>query len=112
MTDDLATKILDELVALRRSTDRLDAKVDTLDAKVDTLDAKQEELHRYFGVVSESLRSDIQQVAEGVALTNERLDRHQEENTREFSEVRSMIRLSYSELERRIRTLEEHATPN
>lgn len=34
-----------------------------------------EETRRLFGVVAEALRSEIRQVAEGVAMTNQRLDR-------------------------------------
>jgi len=114
MSDDLTKRILDELVALRRSSEGVEAKQDNLqkafvglETKFEGVEAKQDELHRYFGVIAEDLRSDIQQVAEGVSSVSERLDRFQVEVAREFSEVRAMIPLSYSQLDRRLRTLED-----
>ena len=114
MSDDLTKRILDELVALRRSSEGVEAKQDNLqkafvglETKFEGVEAKQDELHRYFGVIAEDLRSDIQQVAEGVSSVSERLDRFQVEVAREFSEVRTMIPLSYSQLDRRLRTLED-----
>ncbi len=135
MTDDLTARILDELVALRRSSEGVEAKQDNLqksfvglEAKQDNLqksfeglaakqdnletrfgglETRQDDLHRYFGVIAEGLRSDIRQVAEGVGSVSERLERFQIETTREFSEVRAMVRLSYSELDRRLHTLED-----
>jgi chromosome segregation ATPase len=78
-----------------------------LETKFEGLETKQDELHRYFGVIAEGLRSDIRQVAEGVNSVSERLDRYQAETAKEFAESRAMIRLSYSELDRRLRTLED-----
>ncbi len=72
-----------------------------------------EEIKRHVSVVAEALRSEIRTVAEGVVATTERLDRiesrMEEEFKRmeeEFNETRAMIRLSFGELDRRIRTLE------
>ena len=69
-----------------------------------------EEIKRHFGVVAEDLRSDIRAVAEGQDLLREqlssRIDGLEREMKSEFEEVKAMIRLSYSELDRRIRTLE------
>ncbi len=66
-----------------------------------------EEIKRHFNVVAESLRSEIRTVAEGLVATNERLDRLEVRITEEFAEVKAMIRLSFGELDRRIRSLEE-----
>jgi len=65
-----------------------------------------EEIKRHFNVVAESLRSEIRTVAEGLVGTNERLDRIESRMEEEFNEVKAMIRLSFGELDRRIRTLE------
>lgn len=69
---------------------------------------------RHFDVVAEGLRKDVQLVAEGVVASGQRTDRltgrieQIERGIRgEFEETRSMIRLSYTELDRRLRTLEE-----
>ncbi len=46
-----------------------------LDEKMSGVDRRFDELHRHFDVVAENLQGQIQQVAEGVVLGNERLDR-------------------------------------
>jgi hypothetical protein len=130
MSDDLSAKILEELAALRRTTESLEAKQEELRVSLRSeirqsgeelrlslrseirqvaqeLGAKVDDSRREFGVVTEGLRSEIQQVAEGVILNGERLDRFQAETAREFAEVRSMFRFSHAELERRLRTLED-----
>ena len=57
-----------------------------------------EEIKRYFVVVAEGLRHDIQQVAEGheIVLTQ----------VKEFREVRAIIKFSFAELDQRIGPLE------
>lgn len=137
MSDDLSAKILEELVALRRTTESLEAKQEELRLSLQSeirqssegliarqedirlslqseirqvaqeLGAKVDDSRREFGVVAEGLRSEIQQVAEGVIMNGERIDRLQAETAREFAETRSMIRFSHAELERRLRTLED-----
>jgi len=76
---------------------------------------------QHFDVVAEGLQRQIQLVAEGVSSNGERTERlatrldqledgmHRMENGmhREFEEVRSMIRLSYTELDHRLRSLEQ-----
>jgi predicted RNase H-like nuclease (RuvC/YqgF family) len=64
------------------------------------------ETRRHFDVVAEGLSSEIRQVAEGVASLDSRFERFQVEVKEEFREVRSMIKLSYTELDRRLNTLE------
>ena len=46
-----------------------------LDEKMSSVDRRFDELHRHFDVVAENLQGQIQQVAEGVVLGNERLHR-------------------------------------
>ena len=148
MSDDLSAKILEELAALRRTTEGLEAKQEELRLSLQSeirqsgdelrlslrseirqvaeeLGAKQEDLRlglqqvaqelgakvddsrREFGVIAEGLRSEIQQVAEGVILNGERLDRFQTETARDFAEMRSMLRFSHGDLDRRLRTVED-----
>ena len=68
--------------------------------------AEVTEIKRHFGVVAEGLRSEIRQVAEAVASVQANLTSFKEEVRQEFEETRAMIKLSYSELDRRIRVLE------
>ncbi|MBI4915370.1 MAG: hypothetical protein HY825_05930 [Acidobacteria bacterium] len=95
----------------------LDEKLSGLESRVDEklsgFDRRVDELRRHFDVVAESLTGQIQQVAKGVVLANERLERvekrldgFEQHTTAEFGEVKSMIRLSYAELERRLGSLE------
>ena len=65
-----------------------------------------DEIKRHLSVVAKSLRSEIRVVAEGVAATNERLDRFHVQVAEEFSEVKAMIRLSFGQLDQRINALE------
>jgi predicted nuclease with TOPRIM domain len=94
----------------------------------------KEEIKRHFDVVAEGLRSDIRLVADGVAMNTERLDRMdgrldtmdgrldamdgrldgmdgrlgrlEVEMRHGFGELRSMLKLSYAELEGRLTRLE------
>lgn len=68
------------------------------------------ETRRHFDVIAEGLRSDIRLVAEGVAAMTSAMtagmQEFRSEVKDEFTEVRSMIRLSYAELDRRLQTVE------
>jgi uncharacterized protein (DUF885 family) len=68
------------------------------------------ELKRHFDIVAESLESKIQLVAEGVVNVDQKLDRRfdalKQEIEKESEETRALIRLSYTELDRRLATLE------
>ena len=71
------------------------------------IESSAAETRRHFDTVAEQLASKIETVAEGVLSTNERLDRFQTKMHEEFDDVRSMIRFSHHELDRRMRLLEE-----
>jgi hypothetical protein len=62
---------------------------------------------RHFDVVAERLEAKIDTVAEGVVAANERIDRFEGNMKEEFADVRSMIKFSHHELDRRLRTLED-----
>jgi predicted nucleic acid-binding Zn-ribbon protein len=69
-------------------------------------DAQVEEIKRHFGVVAESLRSDIRQIAEGHSGIRREIQGLREEFRDEFKEMRALMRLSFSQLDQRIHTLE------
>ncbi|MDH4155580.1 MAG: hypothetical protein OEV01_17550 [Nitrospira sp.] len=69
-------------------------------------DAQVEEIKRHFGVVAEALRSDIRQIAEGHSGFGHELQQMRDEVREEFKEMRALLRLSFSQLDQRIRTLE------
>jgi len=68
--------------------------------------AQQAETRRHFDVVAEGLRGQMQLLVEGVATLDEKLNRFREEVAGEFKEMKSMVRISYAELDRRIQELE------
>lgn len=99
------TGVRDEIAETRRRAEAL-AK----DARQHT-DSVAEETRRHFDVVAEQLTGDMKLLAEGFADLSARVDRKAdaEEMRQEFAEVRSMIRFSHVDLDRRLRTLEDVA---
>ncbi|OQW40986.1 MAG: hypothetical protein A4C66_10430 [Nitrospira sp. HN-bin3] len=69
-------------------------------------DAQVEEIKRHFGVVAEALRSDVRQIAEDHSVIGHELRQMRNEVREEFKEMRALMRLSFSQLDQRIRTLE------
>lgn len=69
-------------------------------------DEQMEEIKRHFGVVTESLRSDIRQIAEGHDVIRHELQGQREELRDEFKETKALMRISFSQLDQRIHTLE------
>ena len=72
--------------------------------------ARNEEAIHQTGVKVEGLRDEIRQVADGVAGNNERLEAFREEVAQKFEETGAMIRLSYDDLDHRVRNLEARAS--
>lgn len=65
-----------------------------------------EEIKRHFGVVAESLRSDIRQIAEGHDVIRHELQGQREELREEFKETKALVRVSFTQLDQRIHSLE------
>lgn len=93
---------------------RIDGRLDTMDGRftrIDeqftSIDGKFEETKRYFGVLAEGLRSEIRQVAEGHQILVDGQARIVEKIEHTERELGAMIKFSYAELDRRIRTVEE-----
>ncbi len=66
-----------------------------------------DEIKRHFNVVAEGLRSEIRVVAEAVQGLREETTREFKAVREEIAETQAMIRLSFGQLDQRIRTLEE-----
>ena len=66
-----------------------------------------EEIKRHFGVVAEQVRSDVRAVAEAQQDLRRQVSEIRSELVRESEETRALIRLSYGEIDRRVRGLEE-----
>ena len=95
----------DLIAFLGRKFEEVDRRFDQTATK-EELGAQQAETRRHFDVVAEGLRGQMQLVAEGVGTLDEKLNRFREEVAGEFKEMKSMIRISYAELDRRIQELE------
>ena len=65
-----------------------------------------EEIKRHFGVIAEHLEGKIQLLAEGQEVLRREAQQFREEVRAEFQEVKAMIKFSYAELDRRVRSLE------
>jgi predicted RNase H-like nuclease (RuvC/YqgF family) len=106
--------------------DQVDQRFEGMDRRFDQMATKEEvraqqaETRRHMGVLVEAARDDIRQVAEGLVgvegrLGNveHRLDRFEQKVETEFTETRAMIRVSYTQLDERIQSLEHnYATLN
>ena len=66
--------------------------------------------NRQTRVLVEDLRGQIQLVAEGVTSQHKQLEGFREEVAEEFREVKALVRLSYAELEHRMKGLEVRVT--
>ena len=70
------------------------------------LEKFQQEIVHEFHVVSEGLIDQIKVLAEGHSGILHRFDRIEKENERQHSETRALIKISFSELDRRLSDLE------
>lgn len=73
--------------------------------KEDVKEFKEEIIHE-FHVISEGLIDQIKLLAEGHTGIIDRLDRMEKENERQHLETRALVKISFSELDRRVSDLE------
>ncbi len=66
----------------------------------------RDEIVQQFHIISEGLMDQIKLLAEGHSGIIQRLDRIGEENKHEHLETRALIKISFSQLDRRISDLE------
>lgn len=66
----------------------------------------KDEIIEQFHIISEGLIDQIKLLAEGHSGILQRLDRMEDENKREHSETRALIKISFSQLDKRISDLE------
>ena len=70
------------------------------------LQAFKDEIIQQFHIISEGLMDQIKLLAEGHSGIIQRLDRIEEANKHEHLETRALIKISFSQLDRRISDLE------
>jgi hypothetical protein len=75
-------------------------------ATKDDLKRFKEEIIHEFHMISEGLIDQIKLLAEGHTGMIQRLERMEKENERQHIETRALVKLSFSELDRRLSNLE------
>ncbi|MEK6372431.1 MAG: hypothetical protein AABO58_07015 [Acidobacteriota bacterium] len=110
--EDLKRLIESSAGETRKQFETLDKKFDTLDKKIDAvgdrLEGKIDETRRHIDVVAERLEGKIQFLGESVADVKAKLalKADRDEMQHGFAETQAMIKFSYSDLDRRLRSLE------
>jgi chromosome segregation ATPase len=84
----------------------LDKRFEQVDKRFEEVTKELGDAIRENGVEIESLRGQIQQVAEGVANCNQRIDSFRSEVSDQFKELRETLHASHSNLHRRVSALE------
>jgi hypothetical protein len=87
-----------------RSKTTTSTRKDSLTKK--DLQAFKDEIIQQFHIISEGLIDQIKLLAEGHSGIIQKLDRMEKENERQHLETRSLVKLSFSELDKRISDLE------
>ena len=113
--DEVAGELRTQGEETRRHVDELRAQGEETRRHVDEVAgevrAQGEETRRHFDVVAEGMRADVRLVAEGVVSLAERVDRVEENLREEIRETRrdltALITVSYTDLDRRVRRLED-----
>ena len=90
--------------------DAVDARLEAHDKRFDTLQASVADLHRHLDVAVEAITAQVQTVAEGVSTLAQTVERHhaeaQRQRAEDRAEITSLVRLSFSQLDQRLTTLE------
>ncbi|HTO77612.1 MAG TPA: hypothetical protein VMQ61_16180 [Thermoanaerobaculia bacterium] len=102
----VAEGLRSETQGLRSEVGELRSEVGELRSETQGLRSEVGEIRRHFNVVAEGLRSEMRTLAEGLEATNGRIDGILTRMAEEFRDMRAVIRLSFGELDKRIRVLE------
>ena len=96
--------------AMERRFDTMEGRFDTMEGRQDVTDARLEDTRRHLGVLIENLDGKIQLVAEGFINVDQKIDRVRDDLKAdlktEIAGVKTLIRLSYADLDHRVRRLE------
>jgi len=87
----------------KRQDGKFKALEERMDQKMTSLEVR---VIDQFHIISEGLMDQINLLAEGHTGIVERLDRIEKENERQHLETRALVKLSFSELDRRLTDLE------
>jgi hypothetical protein len=103
----LSAEMQDFAKALRTEIRAVDEKADRRSGDLEgRLRSEMQDVRRHFDVVGEGLRSDIRLVADGVAGVDEKFTLEFVRAREEIGEVKSLLKVSYGDLDRRVQALE------
>jgi len=85
---------------------RTDLRTEIQEVRTD-LRTEIQDVKRHSDVIAESLRGEIRLVAEGVTGLDEKFTLEFRNVREEIGEVKSLVRLSYGDLDRRVQSLEK-----
>ena len=96
--------------AIDQCFNAVDRRFDAIERRQDATDERLEDTRRHLGILIENLDGKIQLVAEGVINVDQKIDRVRDELKAELHSeidgVKTLIRLSYRDLDSRVRRLE------
>jgi len=91
----------------KRQDVRFDQKLNAIEGRMDSkMKGLEERVVNQFHIISEGLTDHIKLLSEGHVGIIDRLDRMEKENGRQHLETRALVKLSFSELDRRLSDLE------
>ncbi len=92
------TRVDEQLAGIDQRFARVDEQFARVDQRFSGIDEKFEETKRYFSVVAESLRSEVQQIADGHQIIVDGQTRIVGRIEQAERELGAMIRFSYADL--------------
>ena len=101
-----------QFATVNQRLDSIDQRLESVDQRLDSVDQRLEAVEtnvRGAYVLIEDLQDQVRLVAEGVTSCNEQLKQQREDVTRRIDAVESFNRLSYQDLDSRVRRLEKTA---
>jgi chromosome segregation ATPase len=122
--DGIEARIDANAAGTQQRFDEVDARFAETNARFDHVDARAAELKQHidktaaqvklhFDLTVEDMRTDVQRVADGVLMVNEKLDREaadiRAEMRQGFADTQAMLRHSHNDLDRRVTVLERAA---
>lgn len=86
--------------------EQIDKRFEQVDKRFEQMESRLDNSIRQVGVEVEGLRGQIQQVAEGVAGCNQRIDAFEVTVSEKFDEMGKLLQASHSNLHSRVSSLE------
>ena len=90
---------------------RFDSVNDRFDSVHERITAEHEATRRYFDVVAQDLRHDLQAVAEGVVSNTRAIDELRSDVYRDMDRRFSLVHLAFGDLRRQLTELRDRGTP-